>query len=138
MESPGDSSETPSRDAAPPISRGGRGIRLVRHYLGERPRWPEQATLTARDPGPKNAAGHLYRQIKRVLIGQPIPTTHASHERLTKVKALAGLSSDAISSVAYGPEAALLVLTAAGARALVLHLPISAAIALLVVFLILF
>src|ERR1700730_15854599 len=133
MESPGDSSETPSRDAAPPTRGGGGGIRLVRHYLGERRRWPEQATLTARDPGPRTAAGHLYRQIKRVLIGQPIPTTHASHERLTRVKALAVLSSDAISSAAYGPEAALLVLSAAGAGALVLTLPISAAIALLLI-----
>src|SRR6202158_4993402 len=130
---PSDSGATPPRDIAPPISRGGRGIRLVRHYLGERPRWPEQATLTARDPGRKTAAGHLYRQTKRVLIGQPIPTSHASHERLTRVKALAVLSSDAISSVAYGPEAALLVLSAAGAGALVLTLPISAAIALLLI-----
>ncbi len=133
MGPPSDSSAEPSRDAAPPISRGGRGIRLVRHYLGERPHWPEQGTLTARDPGPKTAAGHLYRQIKRVLIGQPIPSTHASHERLTRVKALAVLSSDAISSVAYGPEAALLVLSAAGAGALVLNLPISAAIAVLLI-----
>jgi hypothetical protein len=55
------------------------------------------------------------------------------HERLSKVKALAVLSADAISSVAYGPEAALMVLTAAGANALWLNLPISAAIALLLV-----
>ena len=105
----------------------------MRHYLGERPRWPEQGTLTARDPGPKTRAGHLWRRIKRVLIGQPIPTTHAAHERLTRVKALAVLSSDAISSVAYGPEAALLVLSAAGSGALALNLPISAAIALLLI-----
>src|ERR1700674_5590726 len=124
---PSDSNATPSPDAAPPISRGGRGIRLVRHYLGERPRWPEQGTLTARDPGPRTRAGPLGRQIKRALIGQPIPSTHASHERLTRVKALAVLSSDAISSVAYGPEAALLVLSAAGAGALVLKLAISGA-----------
>ncbi len=115
----------------PPITPGGRGIRLVRHYLGERPRWPERATLTARDPGPKTAAGHLWRDVKRLLIGQPIPTTHAANERLTRLKALAVLSSDAISSVAYGPEAALLVLSAAGAGALALNLPISAAIVVL-------
>jgi amino acid transporter len=46
---------------------------------------------------------------------------------------LAVLSSDAISSVAYGPEAALLVLSAAGAGALALNLPISAAIVVLLV-----
>jgi amino acid transporter len=117
----------------PPITPGGRGIRLVRHYLGERPRWPERATLTARDPGPKTPAGHLWRDVKRLLIGQPIPTTHAANERLTRLKALAVLSSDAISSVAYGPEAALLVLSAAGAGALALNLPISAAIVVLLV-----
>jgi amino acid transporter len=116
-----------------PVSPGGHDIRLVRHYLGARPRWPERGTLTARDPGPTTPAGHAWRRVKRFLIGQPIPSSQAVHERLTRVKALAVLSSDAISSVAYGPEAALLVLSAAGAGALVVNLPISAAIALLLI-----
>jgi len=38
--------------------------------------------------------------VKRTLIGAPLATARAEHERLPKFKALAVLSSDAISSVA--------------------------------------
>ena len=46
------------------------------------------------------------------------------HERLNKIRALAVLSSDAISSVAYGTEASLAILIVAGAGALALNLGI--------------
>ena len=52
--------------------------------------------------------------VKRLLIGSPIATIQAEHERLTKFKALAVLSSDAISSVAYATEAILATLIFAG------------------------
>lgn len=61
---------------------------------------------------------------KRFIFGQPIPETLASRERLNKTRALATLSSDALSSVAYGTEAALAVLVAAGAGALSANLGI--------------
>src|SRR5713226_4845990 len=67
-------------------------------------------------------------RIKRVLIGTPIATSRAEHERLTKVKALAVLSSDVISSVAYATEAILATLIAAGSGNLGLTLPIAIAI----------
>src|SRR5581483_5971448 len=51
--------------------------------------------------------------LKRAFIGKPIATAQAEHERLSKFKALAVLSSDAISSVAYATEAILLSLAAA-------------------------
>src|SRR6516162_3414459 len=51
--------------------------------------------------------------------------------RLTAVQGLAALSLDALSSVAYGPEAILVVLVAAGAAALRFSLPITGAIVLL-------
>src|SRR6516165_7025428 len=51
--------------------------------------------------------------------------------RLTSVEGLAALSLDALSSVAYGPEAILVVLVAAGATALHYSLPITGAIVLL-------
>ena len=72
--------------------------------------------------------------VKRVLIGQPLTTASAAHERLTKTKALAVLSSDALSSVAYATEEILRVLLIAGGLA-VLHvsLPIAAAIILLMI-----
>ena len=69
--------------------------------------------------------GRLGYQVKRALIGEPIATAHADQERLTKVKALAVLSSDAISSVAYATEAILINLVAAGSGHLDLVFPIS-------------
>jgi amino acid transporter len=56
---------------------------------------------------------------------------HDEQHRLTAVQGLAALSLDALSSVAYGPEAILVVLVAAGATALHYSLPITGAIVLL-------
>lgn len=119
-------------DRSPDAPTDGVGQVSVRR-IDQPSRWPASDTLTAHDPGSMTAAGRLWRSGKRLLIGRPIPTTQAVHERLTKVKALAVLSSDAISSVAYGPEAALLVLAAAGSGALQINLPISLIIFLLLV-----
>src|SRR5579884_1318519 len=69
--------------------------------------------------------------VKRTLIGAPIATAHAEHERLTKFKALAVLSSDAISSVAYATEGILITLVAAGSGHLDIMLLISIAIVVL-------
>jgi len=52
-------------------------------------------------------------------------------ERLTVLGGLAALSLDALSSVAYGPEAILVVLVTAGAAALKYSLPVTGAIVLL-------
>jgi amino acid transporter len=52
-------------------------------------------------------------------------------ERLTALQGIAALSLDALSSVAYGPEAILLVLVAAGTSALKYSLPITGAIVVL-------
>jgi amino acid transporter len=52
-------------------------------------------------------------------------------ERLTALGGIAALSLDALSSVAYGPEAILIVLVAAGASALKYSLPITGAIVIL-------
>lgn len=56
--------------------------------------------------------------IRRLVIGDPIATKDAIHQRLSKRKALAVFSSDALSSSAYATEAILLVLVAAGSLAL--------------------
>jgi len=69
--------------------------------------------------------------VRRVLFGRPLATSAEVHERLTKVKALAVFASDALSSVAYGPEEILLGLMIAGTTALHLSVPIALAIAVL-------
>jgi amino acid transporter len=67
-------------------------------------------------------------QVKRLLFGRPLASDRLEHERLNKKTALAVLSSDAISSVAYATEQTLLVLVVLGAAALNYVVPISAVI----------
>jgi amino acid transporter len=71
------------------------------------------------------------RPIKRLLVGNPLSTDVAHHERLDKKTALAVFSSDALSSVAYSTEAILLVLLAAGSASIGYLVPIVIGIALL-------
>ena len=73
----------------------------------------------------------LYPQIKQFFLGKSLPTSAHSEERLSNGAALAVLSSDALSSVAYATEEILLVLVAAGSSALGLSLPIAVAIIIL-------
>src|SRR5689334_9999765 len=68
-------------------------------------------------------------QIKRLVVGAPIPSHLAHHERFSRVTGLAVLSSDALSSVAYATEEILRVLTVGGLAALSLVTPIGAVIA---------
>ena len=65
------------------------------------------------------------KSFKRWLVGDPISTERAQHERLNKKTALAVFSSDALSSVAYSTEAILLVLLAAGTAAIGYLVPIA-------------
>ncbi|HWR44490.1 APC family permease [Sporomusa sp.] len=55
----------------------------------------------------------MMRALRRFLIGRPLHNTELAHERLPKWKALSIFSSDALSSVAYGPEQIMLTLVAA-------------------------
>lgn len=50
--------------------------------------------------------------LRRLLIGKPLHNNELAHERLPKWKALSIFSSDALSSVAYGPEQIMLTLVA--------------------------
>ena len=60
----------------------------------------------------------IYTTLKRVLIGNPLATAQARHERLAKIPALAIFASDMMSSVAYATEEILLVLVLGGTIAL--------------------
>ncbi|MDH5507051.1 MAG: APC family permease [Anaerolineae bacterium] len=71
-------------------------------------------------------------KLKRLLFGEPFPTSMASHERLDKVRALAIFASDPISSNAYATEAIMSILIVLGSGALSLTMPIALAIALLI------
>jgi amino acid transporter len=71
--------------------------------------------------------------LKRIVLGSPLATAQARHERLSKTSALAVFSSDALSSVAYATEEILLVLILAGTAALAYSIPIAFAISVLVI-----
>jgi hypothetical protein len=66
---------------------------------------------------------------KKVLPRVPLRHGEGGKDHLTSFEGLAALSLDALSSVAYGPEAIVLVLAAAGTSALSLTLPVTLAIA---------
>ncbi len=79
-------------------------------------------------------------QIKRWIIGGPLSSDQIAHERIPKWKALAVLSSDALSSVAYATEEILIPLTlfgatlgAGGSGAILWSIPIGFAIVALLV-----
>ncbi len=65
------------------------------------------------------------------LIGRPLATADAPHQTIGKLVGLAVFSSDAMSSVAYGPQELMLILAAAGAGAIHLALPLVGAIVIL-------
>jgi len=75
--------------------------------------------------------------LKRLLIGRPLKSTELGEQKLTKKKALAILSSDALSSVAYGPEQILLVLITVSTAAFWYSIPIGIGVLILLLALIL-
>lgn len=80
---------------------------------------------------PRTPVGRFLARARLVLFGRPLSNYEESEERLPKKKALAIFSSDPISSSAYATEEILRVIVLAGSGALLLSLPIAAAIALL-------
>ncbi|HWR40690.1 MAG TPA: APC family permease [Patescibacteria group bacterium] len=73
----------------------------------------------------------MMRLIRRLLIGRPLHNREMSHERLPKWKALAIFSSDALSSVGYGPEMIAMTLAVPGLLAYGYFGPVAIAIVLL-------
>ena len=59
------------------------------------------------------------RGLSERLLGQPLPTSASQQEQLPNSQAMAVLSSDALSSVAYATDQTLTVLVLAGSAALV-------------------
>ena len=96
-------------------------------------RYADEGQLVAREAAsaPRTRTGRLFARARSILIGRPLSIHEEISERLSKTKALAIFSSDAISSSAYATEEIVRVLVLAGAGALFLSLPIAFAIAFL-------
>src|SRR5436190_15705903 len=80
---------------------------------------------------PKTAVGRWWAGVRKVAIGRPLASEEEAGERLTRKKALAIFSSDAISSSAYATQEIIRVLATAGVAALVWSVPVAIAIAVL-------
>ncbi|WBB65170.1 APC family permease [Micromonospora sp. WMMD812] len=95
----------------------------------------EPGELVATEPAnvPGTRLGRELGRLRRALFGPPLRSTAVLYERMRKLVALPVLSSDLLSSVAYGPEAMLAVLVLAGSGALGLSLPLAAVLAVLMV-----
>ncbi|HEY1445865.1 MAG TPA: APC family permease [Acidimicrobiales bacterium] len=78
---------------------------------------------------PEPQHGRTY-SVWHLLVGPPRPArvSGTGRDRITPIEGLSALSLDALTSVAYGPEAIIIVLAVAGAGALHLILPITIAI----------
>jgi amino acid transporter len=87
-------------------------------------------------PAPRTHRPGLGSSTWRVLIGRPLRARETSTQRISPLEGLSALSLDALTSVAYGPEAIIVVLAVAGAGALHLVLPITIAIVVLLAILV--
>src|SRR3989475_13081658 len=98
-------------------------------------RYTGPGQLVAREAAsmPTTPAGRFAARLKKIAIGRPLASEEEIGERLSKKKALAIFSSDAISSSAYATEEILRVLVLGGAAALALGIHISIAIAVLLI-----
>jgi amino acid transporter len=98
-------------------------------------RYTGPGQLTAKEAAsiPTTPGGKLIHKIRGIVLGRPLHSEEEAGERLSKVKALAIFSSDAISSSAYATEEILRAFMLAGAAlaAFTYAIPVSMAIALL-------
>ncbi len=111
---------------------GDRRVRVERPHA-EFFRYTGPGAFVAREAAsrPRTATGRLVERARHALFGRRLSIHDEIGERLSKKKALAIFSSDAISSSAYATEEILRVLVVAGAGALMLSLPVAIAIALM-------
>jgi amino acid transporter len=106
-------------------------IRPTRFGRFVRVAWRSELEATGIAEAPPSPWGRVGQQVRRILFGPPLSASAIAAERMRKLVALPVLSADALSSVAYGPEAMLTILVLGGSAALGYSLPISAAIAFL-------
>ncbi len=113
---------------------GDRRVRVERHHTPYfRYTGPGQLTAKAAASAPTTHMGRMVARVKHVLIGRPLANEEEIGERLSKKKALAIFSSDAISSSAYATEEIILafVLAGVGGAAFQVSIEVSIAIAVL-------
>jgi amino acid transporter len=114
--------------ADPQSSRAGRFLH-IRSVAREAEDDELEATAEAGEGDSRS--GRVAYAVRHALIGPALRSTAIAEEQMGRLLALAVLSPDALSSVAYGPEAMMAILVLAGTGELKLSLPIGAALAVL-------
>ncbi len=116
--------------ADPQRSRAGRFVHIHSTLRGRDEAEDELEATHWAGEGDSRAARVAYTA-RHALIGPALRSTAIAQERMGRLLALAVLSPDALSSVAYGPEAMMAILVLAGSSELRLSLPIGVALAVL-------
>jgi hypothetical protein len=110
---------------------GDRRLRVERpHSPYFRYSGPGQLTAKEAAHAPTTRTGRLFARVKAVVLGRPLSSESEHEERLSKVKALAIFSSDAISSSAYATEEIIRAFILAGAALLAFQYAVEVAIAI--------
>ena len=111
---------------------GDRRVRVERpHAPYFRYAGPGQLVAREAASAPRTARGRALARVRHAVFGRTLSNEEELEERLSKKKALAIFSSDAISSSAYATEEILRVLLVAGAAALLVSVQVAVAIAVL-------
>src|SRR6266550_8336577 len=120
-----------SEDGGPRSGRklGDRRVRVERpHAPFFRYTGPGQLTAKEAASIPTTPGAKLIAKVRGIVLGRPLHSEEEIGERLSKKKALAIFSSDAISSSAYATEEIILAFTLAGAGALAVGLALEVAV----------
>jgi len=116
----------PSLGEYPKLFRPHRFTRIV-SVAGRDGQLPPIETTSVSET-PLTPLGRGGQRLKRLVFGPPLDASAIAVERMRKLVALPVLSADALSSVAYGPQAMLVVLVLAGVPGLSYSLPVGGAI----------
>jgi amino acid transporter len=113
---------------------GDRRVRVERPHAAYF-RWSGKGVMTAKASAstPTTGVGRALATVRRFLLGRPLASGEELGERLSKTKALAIFSSDAISSSASATEEILRALVVGGVAALAFGLEVAIAIAILLI-----
>ena len=110
---------------------GDKRVRVERHHAPYfRYTGPGQLTAKAAASAPTTTLGVVRVRVKGALLGRPLANEEEIGQRLSKTKALAIFSSDAISSSAYATEEIILAFVLAGVAGAAFNLAVPVAIAI--------
>ena len=115
----------------PTVSQTDKRVRVERHHAPYfRYTGPGQLTAKAAASAPTTTVGQVRARVKALLLGRPLANEEEIGERLSKTKALAIFSSDAISSSAYATEEIILAFILGGVALAALQWAVPVAIAI--------